>query len=257
MDLQLAGKRVLITGASKGIGLSVAEAFLKEGARVAINSSNADNLSKANSALGGNCLMLPGTLEEPKNIERIFGEIERQWSGLDILVNNAAVMIRAPLMEIGLDQWDKIFNTNLRGAFFCAQRAAKLMMTQGEGVIINTSSNAAKMPIYGAGVYAMAKGGMNTMTMALAGELAPYHIRVNGYMPGLITTDQSMSSKDAANEVERLRPVSMHRYGTTEEMAKVVLFLASPMSSYITGETITANGGKLAIQNPWKGWENK
>ena len=166
-------------------------------------------------------------------------------------------MVRTPLLEIEPAQWDKIMITNLRGAFFCAQAAARLMMRQGGGVIVNTSSNAARMPIYGAGVYAMAKGGMNTMTMALAGELAPYNIRVNGYMPGLIVTEQSMSSKDAANEAERLKPVALRRYGTVEEMADVVLFLASPMSSYMTGETVTANGGKLAIQNPWKGWESK
>lgn len=257
MDLQLAGKRVLVTGGSKGIGLAVAKAFLEEGAKVAINSSNPDNLTRANATLDNKCLTLLGSIEDPESIDSFFGEIEDAWGGLDILVNNAAMMIRSPLMEISVDQWDKVLNTNLRGAFLCAQHAAKMMMKQGEGVIINTSSNAAKMPIYGAGVYAMSKGGLNTMTMALAGELAPYHIRVNGYMPGLIVTDQSMSSKDAANEEERLRPVSMRRYGTTAEMANVVLFLASPMSSYITGETITANGGKLSIQNPWKGWENK
>ena len=238
MDLQLSGKRVFVTGASKGIGLAVARAFRQEGARVAINSSNPQNLARAQEVLGGDCLTLGGDLG-------------------DILVNNAAVMVRTPLLEIEPAQWDKIMNTNLRGAFFCAQAAARLMMRQGGGVIVNTSSNAARMPIYGAGVYAMAKGGMNTMTMALAGELAPYNIRVNGYMPGLIVTEQSMSSKDAANEAERLKPVALRRYGTVEEMADVVLFLASPMSSYMTGETVTANGGKLAIQNPWKGWESK
>lgn len=257
MDLQLSEKRVLVTGASKGIGLAVAKAFAQEGARVAINSSNPQNLAAAKEALGGDCLTLTGDLGSTANIERIFSQLESAWGGLDILVNNAAVMIRTPLLEVREEQWDRILNTNLKGAFFCAQAAAKLMARQGGGVIINTSSNAAKMPIYGAGVYAMAKGGMNTMTMALAGELAPYHIRVNGYMPGLIVTEQSMSSKDAANEAERLRPVALHRYGTVEEMAGVVLFLASPLSSYMTGETITANGGKLAIQNPWKGWENK
>ena len=257
MDLQLEGKRVLVTGASKGIGLAVAKAFVQEGARVAINSSNPKNLEKARAELGPGCLPLVGDLGKPGDVEQIFQQISRQWSGLDILINNAAVMIRCPLMEIELEQWDKILDTNLRGAFLCAQCAAKMMMVQGGGIIVNTSSNAAMMPIYGAGVYAVAKGGLNTLTKALAGELAPYGIRVNGYMPGLIVTEQSMSSSDAANEKERLRPVAMGRYGTVEEMASVVLFLSSPMSSYITGETITANGGKLAIQNPWKGWENK
>ena len=257
MDLQLSGKRVFVTGASKGIGLAVARAFRQEGARVAINSSNPQNLARAQEVLGGDCLTLGGDLGDIDSIGSIFAQLEERWGGLDILVNNAAVMVRTPLLEIEPAQWDKIMNTNLRGAFFCAQAAARLMMRQGGGVIVNTSSNAARMPIYGAGVYAMAKGGMNTMTMALAGELAPYNIRVNGYMPGLIVTEQSMFSKDAANEAERLKPVALRRYGTVEEMADVVLFLASPMSSYMTGETVTANGGKLAIQNPWKGWESK
>ena len=257
MDLQLAGKRVLVTGASRGIGLAVAQAFQQEGALVAINSSNPQNLRAAEEKLQGSCLAFVGDLGNPSDIDRIFRELEERWDGLDVLVNNAAVMIRAPLLEITTEQWDKVLNTNLRGPFLCAQRAAKRMMVQGSGIIINTSSNAAKMPIYGAGVYAAAKGGLNTLTMALAGELAPYGVRVNGYMPGLIVTEQSMSSKDAVNETERLRPVSMRRYGTPEEMAQVVLFLASPMSSYMTGETVTANGGKFAVQNPWKGWENQ
>ncbi len=257
MDLQLAGKRVLVTGASKGIGAAVAQAFQDEGARVAINSSNPANLQAAKERLRGDCLALVGDLGNPADIDRIFHQLKSQWDGLDILVNNAAVMIRAPLLDITVDQWDKVLNTNLRGPFLCAQRAAELMLPQRSGVIINTSSNAAKMPIYGAGVYATAKGGLNTLTMALSGELAPYGIRVNGYMPGLIVTGQSMSSKDAENEAERLRPVAMRRYGTPEEMAQVVLFLASPMSSYMTGEIVTANGGKFAIQNPWKGWEKE
>lgn len=255
MDLQLTGKRVLVTGASKGIGLAAAQAFQLEGAQVAINSSSPQNLQSAQRALQGGCLVLAGDLGVPSDVDCVFDELEQQWGGLDILVNNAALMLRTPLLEADVEQWDKIMNTNLRGPFLCAQRAARLMLAQDGGVIINTSSNAAKMPVYGAGIYAAAKGGLNTLTMALAGELAPYGVRVNGYMPGLVVTEQSMSSKDAANEAERLRPVALRRYGTPEEMAQVVLFLASPMSSYLTGELITANGGKYAIQNPWKGWE--
>lgn len=255
MDLHLTGKRVLVTGASKGIGLAVAQAFQREGAQVAINSSNPENLRRAEQMLQDDCLTLVGDLGIPEDIDYIFNELKTQWGGLDILVNNAAVMVRAPLLEITAEQWDKVFNTNLRGCFLCAQQAARLMQGQGSGVIVNTSSNAAEMPIYGAGIYAAAKGGMNTLTKALAGELAPFGVRVNGYMPGLVVTEQSMSSKDADDEAERLRPVAMRRYGTPEEMAQVVLFLSSPLSSYMTGEIITANGGKFVIQNPWKGWD--
>lgn len=255
MDLQLKGRRVLVTGASRGIGFAVAAAFRDEGAEVAINAPDSDELCAAGEKLGENCLVLPADLERPGEIDGMFDAVERRWGGLDVLVNNAAVMIRAPLLDFTVEQWDKILCTNLRAPFLCAQRAARMMRGKG-GVIVNTSSNAAKMPIYGAGVYAVAKGGLNTLTMALAGELAPYGIRVNGYMPGLVVTEQSMSSGDAADEAGRLRPVALRRYGTVEEMANVVLFLASPLSSYMTGETITVNGGKLAIQNPWKGWEN-
>lgn len=257
MDLHLKGKRVLVTGASKGIGFAVARAFLQENAQVAINSSRRENLESANDRLGNACLALQADLGDPNAIAGLFQTLEKQWGGVDILVNNAALMIRSPLLDISVEQWDRIFNTNLRGTFLCCQQAARMMARQGGGVIVNTSSNAARMPVYGAGVYAAAKGGMNTLTMALAGELAPFGIRVNGYMPGLVETEQSISSKDAADPGERLRPVALQRYGTAEEMAQAVLFLASPLSSYMTGETITVNGGKLAIQNPWKGWENK
>ena len=131
MDLQLSGKRVFVTGASKGIGLAVARAFRQEGARVAINSSNPQNLARAQEVLGGDCLTLGGDLGDIDSIGSIFAQLEERWGGLDILVNNAAVMVRTPLLEIEPAQWDKIMNTNLRGAFFCAQAAARLMMRQG------------------------------------------------------------------------------------------------------------------------------
>ena len=263
MDLSafdLKGRVALITGGAHGIGFSIAEGMAKCGAAICFNCSSEASLEKgmaAYKAAGIDAHGYAADVSDEDAVNAMVAKIKAEVGPVDILVNNAAVMVRTPLLEIEPAQWDKIMNTNLRGAFFCAQAAARLMMRQGGGVIVNTSSNAARMPIYGAGVYAMAKGGMNTMTMALAGELAPYNIRVNGYMPGLIVTEQSMSSKDAANEAERLKPVALRRYGTVEEMADVVLFLASPMSSYMTGETVTANGGKLAIQNPWKGWESK
>lgn len=255
MDLNLQGKKVLVTGASKGIGLSVAKAFLAEGALVAINSSNRQNLDSACLELGVTCLALCGNLGVTEDVCAIFDAIEKRWGALDILVNNAAIMIRAPLMETTLDQWDIIFNVNLRGAFLCCQRAVPLMEKVGGGAIVNTSSNAADMPMYGAGVYATTKGGMNTLTKALAGELAPRGIRVNAYLPGLIPTEQNQPSRNSLDKEALLAPIALHRYGTVEEMANVVLFLASSRSSFITGELLVVNGGKYTIQNPWKGWE--
>ena len=258
MDLGFAGKRVLVTGSNKGIGLAVAKAFIAEGARVAIHSSKLERSQKTATELGHDCLPLGADLGSLEEIDAMFDCITEKWGALDILVNNAAVMIRGELATFSMADWDRIHSVNLRGVFYCCQKALPLLRRSAAGCIVNTSSNASNMPVYGAGAYAAAKGGINTLTKALAGEWAPYGIRVNAYLPGFIPTDQNLASRQAAGDESVLtRSISLHRLGKTEEMASVVLFLCSPLASYITGELIVANGGKLAVQNPWKGWGEK
>ncbi len=251
--LDLNGKTALITGASSGIGAATARLFAELGAAVAIgynkNEKGAFAVRDGVAAAGVRTVAIQADLGNAEQARRMVGQAEDALGAIDILVNNAGSLIeRLPLAKMTDKIWTDVINLNLQSAFVCSREAASSMMTRRRGSIINLVSIAGRNgggP--GAGAYATAKGGLITFTKALAKELAPQGVRVNGVSPGVIDTPfhEVFSTPEMIENF--VRTIPMGRVGTSEEVANVIAFLASEAASYITGETIEVNGGQLML----------
>ncbi|MDP9170472.1 MAG: glucose 1-dehydrogenase [Acidobacteriota bacterium] len=249
---KLAGKNVLVTGASSGIGLAIATRFAQEGANVALNYRGPAEQAEADRALsevqpqcaGGRALLVAGDVSDEQQVQNMFSTVIAQLGGLDILINNAGIQKGCPSHEVAMADFDRVLNVNLRGAFMCSREAIRHFLAHGGGVIVNNSSvhEIIPKPLYVP--YAISKGGMENMTKTLALEYAGSGIRVNAVGPGATVTPINMAWIDnpkARGEVESHIP--MGRAATASEIASVVAFLASDDASYITGQTIFACGG--------------
>lgn len=241
---RLDGKRALITGAAQGIGKAIAEAFAREGASLILADIDEAGVRAVAESLGQTAI---GTdVSRKAAIDALFAHVESQWGGLDILVNNAGVTHAADLLDLTEADFDRVFATNLKSALWATQHAARLM---GEGgAIINMSSVNALLGIPDQIPYALSKGAMRQLTNVTAISLAPRGIRVNAIGPGTILTDLARSiMTDKAAETRILSRTPLGRTGAPEEIASVALFLASSESSYITGQTIYPDGGRLGL----------
>jgi 3-oxoacyl-[acyl-carrier protein] reductase len=177
----------------------------------------------------------------PEDVDRLFSVVQAEFDRVDILVNNAGIWFRKPFLEIPDAEWDRVLATNLKGTFLCTQRAARLMMSRKSGCIINIASQAGIFYSRGQGAhYAASKAGIIQLTRVLAFELGPFDIRINAIAPGAINTPASSST---VNEDRPFSPLS--RRGAPEDIARAALFLASPMASFVTGQTLVVNGGGL------------
>lgn len=261
MELYLAGKGVVITGGTRGIGKAIAEEFLREGAKVAVFSRNQESVERFLNEMGsqyGQDRVFGKALDvsEEKDVETFVHETAKRFGGIQVWVNNAGVAINKPFLEFNQEDWRYITTVNLEGLWKCCRVAATQMMSQKSGVIINISSYAARIPHAGGAIYAATKAGVSSLTKTLAAELAPYHIRVVGIIPGMIETDIARENieKYKANYV---REISMKRLGKPEDLAKPAVFLASQAADYITGTDIEITGGKYAVQNSDWAWEVK
>lgn len=249
-DIQ--GKKLLVTGASTGIGAAVASKFASLGARVAIHYNR--SLSAAEKVLadiqseGGEAFLLQGDMSDPAISEAVVKEAAERLGGLDILINNAGTMCgRITFADASNEQFNRVVNVNALSVFAACHAAIPIMRAQGQGNIINVTSIAARNGgAGGAGLYASAKGFVSTMTRAVAKEEALHNIRVNAVAPGVITTPFH-ERYSSAEQLEAMRKtVPMGRLGTAEECVGAFLFLASDqLSSYITGQIIEVNGGQL------------
>jgi 3-oxoacyl-[acyl-carrier protein] reductase len=241
------GRTALVTGASRGLGKSIAILLAQAGAKVALTARNVELLHETAGviqAAGGEALVLPADLREAATCRELVEAVRARWGRLDILVNNAGVGAAGPIDSVTEAQWDDILDTNLKAMFLLSQAAAPLMREQRWGRIVNISSIAAQTGgVSGAVAYSASKGGALAFTKSLARDLAPYGITVNAITPGQIQTDMGSVSPDRLPEILRLIPLG--RLGVPEDIAYPTLFLCSEEAGYITGATLDVNGGIL------------
>jgi glucose 1-dehydrogenase len=240
MTQALAGLRALVTGADRGIGAGVAAALAAQGATVR---RNVLHPPQSGVAPGRDDAAIQADLRDPEQVARMFAEIERQCGGLDILVNNAGVESIVPALDLSVDEWDRVLDTNLRGAFLCAQGAARLMKKVGAGgVIINISSIHEQVPRLGTVHYSVSKAAMSMLTRSLAHEWGEFHIRVVGISPGIIETEMNRDQIERFGRDRFTAWVPMKSLGTIADVANAVVFLASKEAGYISGSTIVIDG---------------
>lgn len=244
----LAGKAALVTGAQQGIGAAIAIALARAGADVAINYldglQDAEAVADAIRATGRRAALVRGDVSSPEAPARMVAETVAAFGTLDILVNNAGVVPRVPFLEMTPADWDFVHSINLKATCFCAQAAARSMIAAGiQGSIVSLASSA----IFGAsprGVhYAASKGGVVSLTRAMATELAPHRIRVNAIAPGLTDTAQPRYGMTEDELVARAATMPLGRMGRPEDIAHVAVFLASEKAAFMTGQVVHANGG--------------
>jgi NAD(P)-dependent dehydrogenase (short-subunit alcohol dehydrogenase family) len=250
MGLELTGKRAVITGAAQGIGLACARAFVAAGAAVLLADVNAAAGGGEAEALGDRARFVTCDVARIADLEMAVATAREAWGGVDVLINNAGIAEPGDVLELTEEGFDRVVNTNLRAAVFGTQIAARQMIAQGGGgVIINMSSVNAVLTIPRLLAYNISKGGLNQLTRNTAISLAPYRIRVCGIGPGTILTDmvrRSIYTDDAARRAVMSR-TPMGRAGEPDEIAAIAVFLASDAASYITGQTIYADGGRLGL----------
>ena len=241
----------LITGASSGIGYATAIAMAREGARIGVNYHK--NRTGAEQAVadirkaGGDAEAIHADVTSAADVRAMVDAVRKRWGRVDILVNNAGdLLARRMLSDMTEDYWNQIMDLNLKSVFLCVKAVAEEMVARKNGNIINMTSIAGRNgggP--GSGAYATAKGGMITYTKSLAKELAPHGVRVNGIAPGVIATPYHERYSPPEIFQKFVATIPLGRAGTSEEIASVAVFLASPAASYIVGESIEVNGGML------------
>ncbi len=243
-------KVVIVTGGGTGIGRGIAQRFAREGAEVVLCGRRAeplDNVVKEIKAAGGQAWSRQMDARKVEDIQSFVDAVISQSGHIDVLINNAALAGEGPFLEVTPEYYDDVLDTNLRGCYFMAQRAAKAMIAKGNGgSIINITSIDATAADGPYSTYCTAKAGLVNLTRCMAFELAPHKIRVNSVAPGFTMTE--MTSNAVTPEVldylqNRFHRVPMRRLGTVEEVAALVAFLASDEAPYLTGDNITIDGG--------------
>lgn len=246
--MQCAGKVVLVTGAQQGIGRAMAIEFALAGADIAINwlddQRAAESVADQVRNHGRRALTVKADVADIQESQAMVAAVEQGLGPIDILINNAGVFPRVPFLEMSESDWDYVLDVNLKGACFCAQAVARAMVAAGgPGVIINLTSGAAFRSLPRGVHYVASKGGVLSMTRAMALELAHYRIRVNAIAPGLTDTAQPRYGSGEAELAEAARAIPFGRMAHPEEIAHAAVFLASDNAGFVTGQTLHVNGG--------------
>jgi len=242
---RLAGKVAIVTGGTRGIGLAIVQGFLREGAKVVFSGTTDESVGRAGTALpsGADCEGVVADLASLTQGDRLIERARMRFGGIDVLVNNAGVLSRSDEWQTTPEDWDRVMGVNLRTVFFLSRDAAKAMKARGGGSIINIASVAGQIGgIAGSPAYSAAKAGVLGLTKSLARRFAPLAVRVNAISPADIETDMTTGlPPEIRARLTAMTPLG--RFGAVEEVVGGAIYLAAEESSYVTGQTLSINGG--------------
>ena len=253
MDFGLKAKVAIVTGAAQGMGRAIALAFANQGAHVVVNDINPEgvhDVAHEVEELGGEALPIVASVTKSDDVGRMVDAASKRFGRIDVLVNNAGTIRRVYVEDMTEETWNQTMDVNLKGAFLCSKAVIGPMKKQKAGKIINATSVLAETPDIGLAAYSISKAGVVTLTKVLAAELAPFNINVNAYAPGTIETPMTKDLISTRGQ-EKLKYISLARFGKPQDVANLVLFLASDLSSYVTGVVVDISGGNLIVQRPW------
>ena len=245
------GKVAIVTGATRGIGQAIAQAYAAAGIKVAVVSRSAADCEQAARKIvetGGAAMAAHCDVTQVAAFRQVVEQVVERWGRLDILVNNAGTAITRKAIDLSEEEWDRVVDLDLKSVFFCAQSAARVMIPQQSGKIINVASILGLVGANGLIPYCAAKGGVVNLSRALASEWARYGIQVNSLCPGYVITDINREKlSDEKTQAALLAKTPAGRLGQVGDMTGAALFLASPASDYMTGQSLTVDGGWTAI----------
>lgn len=252
MDLQLSGKVVVVTGGGRGHGESMSLALADEGAKVVVldvNGENARSVQERIAQRGCTGVGHQVDITQMPRVEEVMRATKERFGRIDVLVNNACAAIRrVPFLEMDVSEWDQVIAVNLRGAFNCSQAAARIMKEQGEGRMINISSFAAGLPAAGFAAYSASKAGLEALSKIVSGELGGFGVTAVYVRPGVVETEFTKPGHTGETGEKMRSAIASGRFGETDELARLICFLASPLSSYINGGPVPIDGGKYVCQ---------
>lgn len=259
MQIDISGKVALITGAGRGIGEGLARRFAQERARVVLldrDEAAVAGLSAELAALGVEVLALTADVSRESDVERATAAVVERFGAVDILVNNAGIAPEAAVAEMTAPDWDETFAINTRGVFLCTRAVIPHMKKARAGRILSASSFAAVIPSVGFAAYSASKAAVVSFTRVLAAELGPWGITANCYTPGMVPTPLNHYAEATPATRDRLlNTLSLRRWGSPDDIASLLIFLASDHASYITGADLEISGGKYAVQFPHLAYE--